>query len=120
MKKPELRSIHDYERGIIFQFLHTNMMHAIKYFSAVPFDSNKFNSPIEPCDSYSYIGKSFQPGDSRALVDRLYLNPKVYQPIFQNVDTALFEDERKTVKDIEAYLTGQRVFSEKEIQVLGI
>ncbi len=72
--------------------------------SAVPFDSNKFNSPIEPCDIYSYIGKSFQPGDSRAFIDRLYLNPKVYPPIFQNDDTSLSEGELKTVNDIVAYL----------------
>lgn len=73
--------------------------------SAVPIDLNKeFNSPIEPCDIYSYIGKTFPVGDSRAMVDRLYLNPKVFPPIFQNSDTALSEDEHEIVNDIVAYL----------------
>ncbi len=73
--------------------------------SAIPIDLNKeFNSPIEPCDIYSYIGKTFPAGDSREMVDRLYLNPKVYPPIFRNSDTALSEDEHETVNDIVAYL----------------
>ena len=47
----------------------------------------------------SYIGAKL----SGAPVDRLYLNPKMYPPIFQN-GAALSAGERKTVNDITAYL----------------
>ena len=58
----------------------------------------KFNSSIEPCDIYSYIQ------NPNTLVDRLYLNPNLYPPIYQHNGDTLSEEEKKTVDDIIAHL----------------
>ena len=73
--------------------------------SSTTIDLSKAFDSIEPSNIYSYISKSgdsCQP-DSNEPVDRLYLNPKMFPPIFRNGDD-LSKEESKTIEEITAFL----------------